>query len=174
MGHCIQIIATTLDVATSIGIDFSPLCMLRTIDSHAIIPIEADFIDSVTNARPNQDTDDLGFMLLTDSFLDWLQALSRLGRIAYLETEYFGGQGGQGAVVLENAKVLLWPIWDDSGTINDALELIGVPINPQYDRFVALRLCDYRSNDRILDALDDVQKHEQNVGPNPPSVSSEL
>jgi hypothetical protein len=174
MGHCIQIIAATLDVASSICVEFPQLRMLRATASHAIIPIEADFIDSVTNARPNQDTDDLGFMLLTDSFLDWLQALSRLGRIAYLETEYFGGQGGQGAVVLENAKVLMEPVWADSGTINDALELIGVPVHPQHDRFVALRLCDYRSNDRILDALDDEQKHEQNVGPKPPSVRFEL
>ena len=156
MGHCIQIIATTLDVATSIGVEFPQLRILQTIDSHAIIPIEADFIDSVTSARPNKDTDHLGFMLLTDSFLDWLQTLSRIGRIAYLETEYFGGQGGQGAVVLENAKVLLGPIWDDSGTINDALELIGVPLHSQHDRFVSLRLCDYRSNDRIQDALEDV------------------
>ena len=115
-----------------------------------ILPIDADFIDSVTEARPTQSTNT--FMLLTDAFGDFLRELSRLGPVVYIETEYFGGSGGQGAAVYSDGRVMMEPEWGESGPINRALEMLGVKRGLLGDRFSALGLGAYRSNDDLIDA----------------------
>jgi hypothetical protein len=113
-------------------------------------------------------------MLLTDGLHDLLLDLSRFGPLAYIETEYFGGTGGQGAVVYSGREVVMGPEWHDSGPISRALGLIGVkrrPVGGRFstlglralgligvkrcpvgDRFSALGLGAYRSNDDLIDA----------------------
>ena len=66
-------------------------------------------------------------MLITDEFCDLLQSLLQVGMVAYIETEHFGGTGGQGAAVYSNGTELMAPSWSNSGTINDALKALGVP-----------------------------------------------
>ena len=51
---------------------------------------------------------------------------SQLAKIAYVETEYSGGEGGQGAVVWEHGKVIAGPSFAQSGPINSAMRAIGV------------------------------------------------
>ena len=148
MGHCIQAIVSSSSVADSIQRVYPQLPRANAPQAFAILPVEADFIDAVTAARPPQSTET--FMLLTDGFRDLLCELSLFGRLAYVETDYFGGVGGQGAVVYSNRKVLMEPVWGGIGTINRALELIGVEELRAGDRFAALGLDGVRSNDDLL------------------------
>lgn len=50
--------------------------------------------------------------------------------IAFVETDYFGGTGGQGAVVFNDGAAIYGPEWGVIGPINRALALLGVEITP--------------------------------------------
>ena len=150
MGHCIQALVATPDIADHLRTTYPQLPCVSAGQGFAILPIDAGFIDSVTEARPPESTN--AFMLLTDAFQDFLRDLSRFGRVAYIETEYFGGVGGQGAAVYSGRQVIMEPEWGESGSINRALKLIGVSRRLLGDRFSALGLEAYRSNDDIVEA----------------------
>jgi hypothetical protein len=152
MGHCVQAIITTSDVADQLKARYPQLHRVTGRQGFAILPVDADFIDSVTGARPAQSTED--FMLLTAAFDDLLRGLSQLGPIAYIETEYFGGVGGQGAAVYSGGQTVMEPEWGELGTINRALGLIGVKHRLLGDRFQALGLEEYRSNDDLIEVAD--------------------
>jgi hypothetical protein len=148
MGHCIQAIVATPGVADRLRAVHPRLPCVATRRGFAIIPVEAEFIESTGVAGPPQATET--FMLLTDAFQDYLLDLSRFGRVAYIETEYFGGVGGQGAAAYSDRQILMEPEWAESGPINRALELIGVRRGLLGDRFSALGLHEYRSNDDLV------------------------
>lgn len=150
MAHCIQAIVTTAETADRLQRLHGLLPRVSAPQGFAIFPVDAEFVDSVTSARPPQNTET--FMLLTDAFHDFLCELSRFGTLAYVETDYFGGIGGQGAVVYSNREVVVKPEWRDSGPINRALERLGVKRSLLGDRFSALGLDKYRSNDDLLAA----------------------
>src|SRR5436305_5188708 len=109
MGHCVQAIVTTSDVADKLMSLYPHLPRVAARQGFAILPVDADFVDSVTGARPGQSTED--FMLLTAAFDDLLRRFSLLGPIAYIETEYFGGVGGQGAAVYSRGETVMEPEW---------------------------------------------------------------
>jgi hypothetical protein len=84
--------------------------------------------------------------------------------LAFVETEYFGGSGGQGAIVWHQGQVRLGPIrtesfWRDGqfitpplaeGAINRALRFLGVQASAGLDEFDTLGLGRYRSNEKWL------------------------
>jgi len=113
---------------------------------------------SVIDARIAPDTapteTDDDFMLLTNGFRSLLRTLSNGGLLAYVETEYFGGVGGQGALVCREGNEIMPPTWQKSGTINDALKLIGLKRGSYTDEFVAVGLGLVRRNDDILEFID--------------------
>ena len=150
MGYCIQAIVASSKIADRLRSAYPQLFRVTARQGFVILPIDADFIDSMTEARPQTFTDT--FMLLTDAFHDCLRELSRFGPLAYIETEYFGGIGGQGAAVYADREVIMVPEWRESGSINRALELLGVKRGLLEDRFTALGLEAYRSNDDLIDA----------------------
>jgi hypothetical protein len=150
MGHCIQTIIARSAVADAVCDLYPQLLRVDVPQGFAVIPVEAEFIDLVCEARPQQSSND--FKLLTDSFCEFLRELSRFGALAYLETEYFGGVGGQGAVVYCSREILMEPTWQKSGIINKALRKIGVRRSLFGDRFSAIGLRQYRSNDALKEA----------------------
>ena len=152
MGHCVQAIVATSDVADALRRLYAVLPWVAARQGFVILPVDADFIDSVTRIRPEQSSD--AFMLLTASFDGLLQRLSLLGPIAYIETEYFGGVGGQGAAVYSRGETVMAPDWRESGPIDRALALIGVKRPLLGDRFQALGLNRYRSNDDLIEAAE--------------------
>ncbi|MEL7475213.1 MAG: hypothetical protein AAGJ55_03160 [Cyanobacteria bacterium J06555_12] len=98
---------------------------------------------------------------LTRSLASMLQRESHAWRLAYLETEFFGGSGRQAAAVWDAQALIFGPKaseseWDstnqiwvvDSGwPINEALRLIGVEADDRRDEFEALGLHELRSMD---------------------------
>lgn len=64
---------------------------------------------------------------------------SRTAPMAFVETDYFGGTGGQGAVVFRDGVAIYGPEWDSIGPINRALVLLGVEVTPPMtDEFDAI------------------------------------
>jgi hypothetical protein len=87
------------------------------------------------------------FWKLSPSGALWIAQLSAAGRVAYVETEYFGGDGDQAAAVWENARTILGPRQGDIGPINDALRLLGVSRTHTQDEFAVAGLDRYRATE---------------------------
>jgi hypothetical protein len=83
------------------------------------------------------DTDDGDeFQYLTREVIAALKEASLGGTLAYFETEYFGGAGGQGAAAFKDGDLIFGPEWKKIGPINQALKLLGVRLErPFYDEF---------------------------------------
>jgi hypothetical protein len=154
MGHCIQAIIAPSDVADAIRQLHPQLRRVRAPQNFAILPVDGDFVEAVCHERPPQCTET--FVVLTSAFGEYLLELSRLGKLAYVETEYFGGAGGQGAAVYSDRQELMAPEWKEFGCINSALRLLGVSNQQGGDCFTALGLGRFRRRDDLMDAADDV------------------
>ena len=112
---------------------------------------------------------DLGFLPLSDRHLDQLfpeqgefddqmtylsmalkkplRELTERSVMAYIETEYFGGQGSQAAVVYYRGECVYGPHQAPIGPISEALGLLGVVANASdHDAFETAGLCRHRSN----------------------------
>ena len=90
------------------------------------------------------------FVYLTERLIELLRLSSQIGAIAYVETEYFGGMGGQGAAVFRDGEMIGSPDWREVGTINFALSKIGVTHRAdQVDAFEAVGLDAFRSNEKF-------------------------
>ena len=81
-------------------------------------------------------------------------AMSAHGRFAYVQTEFWGGDGGQGAFVCEAGELVLPPVWSvGTGPVDAALAVLGVPAPESvlHDRFDLLGLGRFRRNRDLED-----------------------
>ena len=104
----------------------------------------------------------------------WAEQISKAGSIAYIETEYFGGIGGQCAVVWNQGEVAAGPFRESNypangesvytppsdGAISQALRYLGVSVGDEFDEFDALGLGNFRRVDDI-EKRDDT--HTENI-----------
>lgn len=153
MAHCIHVIVAPTPTADSISQQWPELPRLDRDNGYAIFSVDADLIDAriAPDSTPTETGDE--FMLLTSGFRNQLRTLSCGGQLAYVETEYFGGAGGQGALVCRDGDEIMPPEWNESGTINDALKLIGLKRGLVADRFTAAGFAQVRSDDDVLDLI---------------------
>jgi hypothetical protein len=86
---------------------------------------------------------DEGNAELPAQLLELFVELSRVGKVAYIEAEIFGGAGTQAYVHAEMGKVDAPVVGDRS--INAALQLLGVIRKPGFDEFDSVGLGRHRS-----------------------------
>lgn len=153
MSHCVHAIVAPESFADAILAAWPELPVLRHKSHFCIFPVDYELIDAKIEPEttPRETGDE--FMLLTPAFENYLRELSRGGVLAYVETDYFGGVGGQGAIVFRDGSEVMRPKWHDSGAINTALEMIGVPRSLAGDRFSMVGLDDVRHNEDVLDKI---------------------
>ncbi len=89
------------------------------------------------------------FEFLTSAVERWVRELSKSATVAYLETEYFAGEGFERSAVFRDANVILGPL-DGAGAINRALLALGVTTKPGQEAFDAVGLDRHRSLDEWL------------------------
>ncbi|REK06080.1 MAG: hypothetical protein DWQ37_22830 [Planctomycetota bacterium] len=151
MGHSIQAILAKAEVADVIVERFAELRWVDTAKGIAILPVDAAFVDRVVEPMPSPQAAGAEFRLLTPGFENLLCELSQLGALAYIETNYHGGVGGQGAAAYAAGREILAPCWDERA-INRALTRLGVRRPLLGDRFAAIGLHRFRSNEDLLEA----------------------
>lgn len=153
MGHCIHAIIADVATADDISRKWVQLPRLNCENGFCIFPVDGELIDHriAPHETPTSTGDE--FMLLTSGFRDLLRSLSVGGQLAYCETEYFGGVGGQGALVCRDGEEIMPPRWGESGAINAALKLIGITRGWLADEFTVARLDGFRCNDDILERI---------------------
>jgi hypothetical protein len=104
------------------------------------------------------------FDYLSPSIYEVLEQESRKGKLAYFETDYFGGVGSQSAILFEKGKLIIQPLktetcWDEKNNnyfhkpagesaINTVLQELGVYKENGMDEFDSIRLGNYRRMDR--------------------------
>lgn len=112
----------------------------------AFLPLDDENLEKVVG--PTDDEPIGTWQYLTPSLIDLLRTASKIGGLAYVETEYFGGIGGQGAAVFLAGEITFDPQCAEQGVINKALALLGVSSHPEcVDAFEAIGLDRHRSND---------------------------
>lgn len=82
----------------------------------------------------------------TEAVDDIMRRYSLHDKLAYIETDYFGGYGTQGGVLYENGKIAI-PPKKDEGVIDALLREMGVWCNDGKDEFDMLTLGNYRRMD---------------------------
>lgn len=158
MGHCIQLAVTPSSTAADLTRQWTELLSLECENGYTLFPVDAELIDARINKSACPTNDGEGFLLLTPAFRDVLRSLSSTMHLAYIETDYFGGQGGQGAMVCRNGKEILSPCWKNADVINTALRMIGVKRRSLDDEFHILGLQHFRSNEDLLDKISKSQR----------------
>ncbi len=89
------------------------------------------------------------FEFLTPPVESCLLALSKGSAIAYMETEYFGGEGFERSAVFRDSELALGPL-DGAGAINGALRVLGVAAQPGQQEFDVVGLGRHRSLEEWL------------------------
>ena|SRR5436190_8542052 len=101
---------------------------------------------------------------LTSRLGEWAEEQSRQFPLAYVETDYFGGDGWQAAIAWAGGEVVFGPVrttdlWEGGkyvptplldGAVNRAVRLLGVERGTARDEFDALGLGRHRSNEGWL------------------------
>ena len=90
---------------------------------------------------------------IPDQIARWGIKLSSAGAVAYIEAEFFGGEGTQGSALWSNGDMIEKP-WVGEYAINIPLREMGVEKGDYFDRFEALGLGRCRSTDAWIEAQD--------------------
>ena len=130
--------AAATGVATAASLDVASLVFIPMTDA-LLEYLEARF-------RPRTNEPHRLFDKLSTPAALWLCELSMAGRVAYVETEYFGGDGVQSAAVWERGAIAFGPKQADVGPINEALRLLGVERTSAKDEFDTVGLDRHRGN----------------------------
>lgn len=153
MGHHIQVILAPRSTAEAFSCRWPDMPRLNCEDGFAIFPVDADWVDERVRRTDGPVLEVDGFQLLSHGFRQLLGELSQGGMLAYLETEYFGGVGGQGALVFRDGIEIMPPTWGGIGTINNALRMLGVKRGLLCDEFATAGLDRFRDNDGLMELI---------------------
>ena len=113
-----------------------------------LLPVTDDAFDAFHAAAGVSEPLNSEFWRLTKALAGAARASAPFGALAYVETDYFGGTGTQGAAAWVNGEVALEPCtsWG-IGPINTALNIIGVAPASGMDEFDTLGLGNFRRMD---------------------------
>ncbi len=115
-----------------------------------------------------------GFGDLTIGLERALASLATRGAFAYVETEYFGGTGGQGAVVFSPRRVpVRFTDEHQPNPINSALKSLGVKAHPGDDEFDTLGLGRFRTLKNLGLTYDWVPEEPSPVDVSSPSSTAD-
>lgn len=89
------------------------------------------------------------FEFLTPTVEHWIGGLSKSTPVAYVETEYFAGEGFERAADWRDGATVLGPM-DGAGAINRALRFLGVVAEPGREEFDIVGLGRHRTLEEWL------------------------
>lgn len=109
------------------------------------LPLSAEHIDSIFPIN-GQFSECMTYH--SEALHKALQELSIHSPVAYIETDYFGGIGEQGAAAYKSGLCIYGPISNESTAISEALKILGVKKKTiSIDEFDTIELHRHREND---------------------------
>lgn len=144
MGHCIRAIVGADSDLRKIAEDWVKADLIELLQGCGMIFMINALLEDVEELL--EVSDDTCFPELedfTEGVRELMERYSFRTRLAYIETDYFGGAGTQSGVLYENGKISVGPR-SGEGTINFLLKELGVWHYPDKDEFDMLGLGKYR------------------------------
>ena len=90
------------------------------------MPLDSENLDNIIGADEAKAVSE--FFYLTERLIELLRLASRSRELAYVETEYHGGTGGQGAALFRRGEIVGGPDWRKTDAINDVLLRMDVAL----------------------------------------------
>jgi hypothetical protein len=160
MSHFIQAFVGKREDIKKIVAGFSNARYAKMKQGLAMIPLTEPLLDEMAKVVESVPAPDRASKLCRDPGVVFaiLEKFSAEADMGYVETEYFGGTGGQFGALAQGGKVTafyereaepggatgeIWPI-------NAILRHFGVSKNSAIDEFDAVELGNYRSNDALI------------------------
>ena len=149
MGHSIQGIILRAANPTP-GLDRIHCAVKEPLQGGLVfVPLSYAMFDEIVQEDPARAANPfVEFEYLAQALLDLVVEQSRIGPVAYIETDYFGGVGEQAAAAWDQGKIMCGPDKAAIGPINAALQALGVSAQQHCDLFDAVGLQHHRSMDR--------------------------
>ncbi len=116
-----------------------------------IIPYTSDLYDEFNQFDKSGHFDK--FEYLNEKLFTYLIQKSVIEPIAYVEAEYFGGTGGQSAIMLNNGEVVIDVRFEDNGygAINAVLKEFGINKESDLDEWDTVGMLRHRSTEDWLE-----------------------
>jgi hypothetical protein len=158
MGHhiCALAVAEHVDLVRAAAVDLRPSVTYQHL---TLLPVDmyyAEYWAGQRDAHASLDLpDDVPAIFPFHSvLLDFVREVTGKDdpRFAIVQTDYFGGAGGQWAVVFRGATRLT----GEGTTINQALAALGIRARPPLDEFDTIGLEAHRHNPEYLDRYFDL------------------
>lgn len=119
---------------------------LALVQGFVLAPVNKNFRDRFNlSIFPLLEGDNTGLLALSSVGC----LVSENAKVAYIEAEFFGGDGMQASMVFENGKITLDKTVSRNA-INSALHYLGVEKLTYIDEFEALRLGKYRNTEQWI------------------------
>jgi hypothetical protein len=134
MGYFIQALIGKADTFHKHASEYAHARLIPLTQEWALIPITDELHDEIGS----DDSFD-NFEKLTPALEQWAQRISSFAAVAYVEAEFFGGDGSQSAVVWANSTRVIGPL-HSKDAINKTLRYFGVAIGAAHDEFDAVGL----------------------------------
>lgn len=147
MGHHIRAAVGREEAVAALAADLRSAAVIGLPQGFAMVLVTDALWDQADECFPGPEEPDCPVLVAwTGSVRRWLEAGSRGGPLAYIETDYAGGYGTQAGVLVEGGTLRSGPA-EGPGTINRLLAALGVCCLPGQDEFDALELGRYRRMD---------------------------
>jgi|SRR5262245_27907439 len=168
MGHHIQAFISREELLREIAQHYPTAIVIPLSQGFGMLPITEQFYDELPSPQYPNKTDnhktDNRFLYMGPKLHQIGEALSVKVPLAYVETEYFGGTGFQGAVVWASGQMIFGPaLTGDSedfqtddlpdNAINIALRKLGVLKGASHDEFDAIGLGKHRDNESWIEEM---------------------
>lgn len=142
MGYYLQALIGPKKALGAPEAEFRNARLFPLVQGMALIPLTDDLHDEVGKGGEVDQ-----FMKLSSAVEQWAQRISFISPLAYVEAEFFGGVGGQSAIVWSRGARVIGPI-HSLHAINPALRLLGVKVGKAHDEFDAVGLGRHRHTNK--------------------------
>jgi hypothetical protein len=141
MSYYLQALIGSKEVLDALASEFQHASVIPLAQGMALIPLT----DQLHCEIGKGDTAE-GFEKLSPAVSKWAQRISSAAPVTYVEAEFFGGVGGQTAVVWSQGAKVTGPIHSENA-INQALRMLGVQMGNAHGEFDAMGLGRHRHTD---------------------------
>ncbi len=160
MGHHVTGVIAKAETCRALSKRWSDQAICSLSQGFALLPLDYQNLRFVRVSDTSGVVDE--FVYVTPDLIATLCDASQGIEFAYVETEYHGGTGGQGALLFQDGKLTFGPEWADAGPISTALRKLGVTKSDQdFDEFEAVGLSQLRMNEAARRASRSEQDNEE-------------
>ena len=139
MAHCVTAVLGKQSVLTALAARAQIHAPVAAQSGVWVLALNECALDALSAGAAGETIE--GFIYLHPGLISKLIEASLLGWLVYVETDYFGGSGEQGALALGDGKVLYGPTQSSIGSINTTLSCVGIKKqDPATDEFESVGL----------------------------------